>query len=300
MADLDLSGVSADAASAANAAFNAKLKSGGGLSDAAQAGIQIGAGVAATAACAATGVGAAVAPLCGLAGGALAKWAGPAIKDAIGWIGGLFSSSPPPEHLIEPSDAIPDPNGVGGLYAQCMVADYLLVKQLSDQTTIIGRAIQAADGVPDDGKILKNLATPLGLVPGGGPPGGSRNFYQAPGLPPYEYDGDYIPPSFYARGAAVEMQWGSGAITNAQAATAMKAILQDAAAWSDKLTVEATRQVMLVATDMVLNQAYQDSGVRNMTGSVADAHNLSPAAQLVELWKVLHGITNGVSFLIIR
>lgn len=275
MADLDVSAISDEAQAKAGAAFDASVKKGSPLKDAVQAGIATGGAVAAGAACTATGVGAVVAPLCAIVGGWLGDKVGKLVNAIGDWFGDLFGPSEAYKKRIHDirineQDVKPDPNHVGTLYGQLAVVDYLLAKQLSDVVTIVGQAVQDFDMVPDGDHILDALSREgLKLVFIGsvhtasqgwtwvGPVSGQQDQY-----PQWKWDGKWGAPSYQSAATAILQQWGSGAITNKQAADAVNGVIAQSKAWSDALATAATKYLTLLATDITVREGLTTSAGR--------------------------------------
>jgi hypothetical protein len=156
------------------------------------------------------------------------------------------------------------------LYGQLAVVDYLLAKQLSDVVTIIGRAVQDFDMVPDGDHILDALSKEgLKLVFIGdvhtatqgwtwvGPVPGQDDKY-----PQFKWDGKWGAPSYQSVATAILQQWGSGAITNKAAADAVNGIIAQSKDWSDALATAATKYLTLVATDITVREGLTTSAGR--------------------------------------
>lgn len=293
--------ISGTAANAANSAFDAKLKSGSTIAQAVQAGIQNGAMQAGAAACVGTGVLAGAAPLCALAGGAIGTWlgdkAGDLVDDVGHWLSGIFSSSPPPPVLVTAKDVQDfidrDKYKANALYLQCTSAEYLVAKQTLDALTQISDVITSLGGTPDPNTILANLAVPVGLIHQPGPTYFTFFPQGDPNHPDFKFPYDWRPPQ-WAQDAFINWLSKYSDWTQPTAANGIQAILNSAVDLSKRLETESARVVMLLATDAVLQRAYDVAGAPNVTGSVTDAHF---AENLVKVWQLLHGVSYGVEFL---
>jgi hypothetical protein len=311
--------LSATGASAATAAFDSNVKSGMSVGDAAKAAVEVGAGAAAAAGCVATGVGAPLAPLCGIVGGKIGGWladhAGPIIKSLGHFISNLFGGKETPYCLknpcncrVCPADSVPDPNGAGGLYIQTLIADCVLAKQLGSTIEGLISSIQALGGSPDASTILKRLATVhgLSLVSISG-----RTWFQCLDQQGQwsELTWDYpmIPPSIHDGGTQVMTRYAKGQINNEQAAAQLRYVLALASAWSDALALAATREMVIVATDAVVDLAYNlppQPGTRAAPDANAALAALTPTQQrqlmvyAVAVDQLKRGIYKGVSFML--
>lgn len=263
MADFDDQAL-ADGADAANAEFNAHVAKGGNVEDAVKAGLKVGAQVAGTAACAATGVGAIAAPLCGWLAGEVIGPIVDAFEDLGEWIGDLFSNDPPPPILIEPKDLIGiDPKLIAmnqrihAFQEQAQRCDAIILPRFEEVVHTIANAVSAFGQEPDPDRILGKLAERLDLQYWGDFGWGGNTITESIIIPKDMRDssGQYeltsrlgrTPPSFFARAEAIQRQLNAGSINPEQCYAALQQNLDNAADWSATLNVEAARIMMLVA-----------------------------------------------------
>lgn len=263
----------ADSEDAANATFNAHISKGVNVEDSVKAGLKAGATVAGTAACAATGVGAVAAPLCGWLAGEVIGPIVDAFKDLGEWIGDLFSNDPPPPILIEPKDLIgTDPKLIAmneRIYAfeqQAQRNDVILFQRFEEVVNTIANAVKAFGQEPDADRILGKLAENLELQYWGNFGWSNSTVSAQTMIPPDMRDssGAYeiqlhlgrTPPKFASIAEDIARQVHSGAINPDQCFDALQKNLDNAAAWSSQLNVEAARIMMLVALGDVARQGF--------------------------------------------
>jgi hypothetical protein len=288
--DPDISAVLDVAQSKAGATFDAKVKSGASLGDAAAAALQTGGAVAGAAACAATGVGAIAAPLCGAVGGWLAGKVAQFGKTIDGFFDSIFGPSEEYKRRvhdihINENDVRPDPAHVGTLYTQLGIVDYLLMQQLSGTLTVLGRAVQDFDMVPDGDKILAWLSRGLNLVHLSDVHTASEGWIwigpvpSAPEqYPQWKWDGSYRAPSFTDAASAILRQWGSGAITNKAAADNVQELVEQSKAWSTALSTQAAKYLVLLATDITVREGLTTTDTSRYAPHVADPNAARVAA----------------------
>lgn len=257
---------------AADVEFDKQIKKGANIEDAVTKSLEVGATVAGTAACAATGVGAIAAPLCGFVA---AKLVGPIIelgKAFVNWIGDLFSSEPPPPILIDYKslcEQVKCDKAYKDTWARIDVyiehaqhVDYLLATQLEQAQNTVGRAIQDLDQIPDSDGIEAQFASAgLQLVDYG------PDYYRSPFVTTFlipvdmrddpnviskTWRGRYTPPSFKDKLDALWHSVSRGELSPAQFFTAGDRVFEESVEWSKKLTVEAARIMMLVAVGSLI------------------------------------------------
>lgn len=312
---------------AAEAEFNKKLKQGAPVKDMVKDGLKAGATVAAAGACAATGVGAIAAPLCGWIGGEIVGPIVDAVEDVVNWIGDLFSDPPPITHLIEAKDLEGvDPaliklnQRIYALTAQAERCDVILGRRYVDVLRRVADAVTAMGGDPDPDRIMAKIGQNLPLEYWGNFGWGRESVtachmvasdLRDPNDPKgYEFC-LYLgrtPPDFKGRATDIQVQLTQGALNPQQALAALQQNLDDAAAWSDQLTIEAARVLMLVGLGDIVRAGFTTTDPRRVAPHAREPDPKMVAAAnamyarmrqgiFPESYLKRHGIVAGVQFL---
>jgi hypothetical protein len=319
--------------SRASVVFDQKLKSGSDLKEAATAALEAGGAAVAAAACSATGIGAAAAPLCGWLGSKL----GPALEEmgshiAEG-ISDMFDPKPRPWVTTPCGDSfqladntldIPDQikremakctpaiiasnKRIDVFLAQAERIDYLCATEFVDALNSVGRTIQNLERIPSDSKILAQFAERLPLVdlrPANGDttpvlywwtiPKENRTDPNVVSMP---WHVAYRPPSLVEVFHDLMHDQVMGSITREQAESAMLKMIGDAKAWLVTLQTETVRILVMTMVGDVVNSALTTQRGRDAP------HAREPDARVVAainatmakgIWPVNYQTANGIT-----
>jgi hypothetical protein len=317
----------------ASTTFDAQLKKGSDLKEAATAALEAGGAAVAAAACSATGIGAAAAPLCAWLGSKL----GPALEEmgshiAEG-ISDMFDPKPRPWvttpcgdsfQLADNSLDIPDQikremakctpeiiasnKRIDVFLAQAERIDYLCATEFVDALNSVGRAIQNLERIPSDSKILAQFAERLPLVdlkPANGDttpdlywwtiPKESRT---DPNVVSMSWHVAMRPPSLVEVFHDLLHDQASGAVTREQTESAMLKMIGDAKLWLQTLQIETVRIMVMTLVGGVVNSALTTQVGRDAP------HAREPDAKVVAgiratmakgIWPANYQVANGIT-----